>query len=360
MTLQGTTLYVNDYNYGLWIFDVSDPLEPVKLGGVPTSAEGHWLYLKGDHAYMGHTFGGTVHVINVADPTRPKTVGYYWDGQWLNYKAKLRGKGNALYLPQYDGLAIVDITEAARPRRVGEFLGPEGKPLASPCLDLSAACAFVATAPRGKVPSRLLAYDLARPLAPSLLATAELEDGKGFRVLRAGHMLYLVGFTGRRIMAIDAADPRQPRITADLRAERVTLGGRALSLEIKDGGGNGAPGLAFSRGYLYVTTGAEAPDEPYLLIFDVRQPDAIRPAGTLDVTDRKGWQYFICDAIIEGSRLIIGDYGCEEIYDIRDPLAPKRTARYRRSYAWQVGVLRGGLLYVPKLDGLEILELPPP
>ena len=115
--------------------------------------------------------------------------------------------------------------------------------------------------------------------------------------------------------------------------------------------------MAFSRGYLFVTTALEAPN-PYLLIFDVCEPGAIRAIGTLDVTDRRGWQYFACDVAIEGNLLILGDYGCEEVYDIAEPLAPKRLARYRRSYAWQAGVARDGLLFVPKLDGLEVLRLP--
>lgn len=357
LSLVGATLYVNDYNFGLWVFDVGDPLRPVKLGGAPVSAEGHWLYVKDQHAFMAHTFGGTIHVINVADPAKPRTVGYYWDGQWLNYKAKIRGKSDAMYLPQDDGLAIVDIGDPARPKRVGEFLDAQGQPLHAPCLDVSDAYAFVVAAPRGKAPCRLLVYDISEPLKPSLVSTTELKDGKGFRVLRAGRMLYLVGYTGRRITAVDVSEPKLPRVTADLQADAVAIGGKKHSLELKDGGGNGAPGLAFSRGYLFVSTALEAPN-PYLLIFDVRDPAAIRPVGTLDVTDRKGWQYFACDVVIEGNRLILGDYGCEEVYDLAEPTAPKLLACYRRSYAWQAGVVRDGLLFVPKLDGLEVLRLP--
>lgn len=357
MSLVGDMLYVNDYNFGLWVFDVSDPLKPAKLGGAPTAAEGHWLYLNGGHAFIAHTFGGTIHAINVADPARPKAVGYYWDGQWLNYKAKIRGRGDAMYLPQQDGLAVVDISEPARPRRVGEFLDAQGEPLHAPCLDLSHAHAFVAAAPRGKNPCRLLVYDVAETLKPSLVSTTELKDGKGFRVLSAGRMLYLVGYGGKRILAVDATNPLQPRITADLNAPEVRIGGRTHSLELKDGGGNGAPGLAFSRGHLYATTALEAPN-PYAFIFDVRDPSAIRPVASLDVADRKGWQYFACDVVIEGGRLILGDYGCEEVYDLAEPTAPRLLARHRRSYAWQAGIVNDGLLYVPKLDGLEILRLP--
>jgi len=361
LTLRGNRLYVNDYNYGLWIFDVSDPAKPAKLGGVPVSAEGHWLYLAGDYAYMAHTFGGTIHVIDVADPSQPKTVGYYWDGQWLNYMARIKGRGKAMYLPQFDGLAIVDLAQPAQPKRVGEFLDGEGQPLAEPCIDLAESTAFVTSAPSGKKPSRLLVYNVADELKPRLVTSLDLPEKKGFRILAAGAgRLYLVAYGGKRILAVDAADRKGPRITADLNAAEVRVGDKTYSTAIKDGGGNGAPGIAFSRGCLYVTTGGEAPAEPYLLIFDVRDPAAIRPAGALHVPDRRGWQYFACDVLIEGDRLFLGDYGCDEFYDLTDPLAPKRLAQHRRSYAWQVGTLRGGLLYVPKLDGLEILRVPSP
>ncbi len=200
-----------------------------------------------------------------------------------------------MYLPQYDGLAVVDITEPSRPKRIGEFLDADGRPLSEPCIDLSDSCAFVAAAPRGKVPSRLLTYDISQPSKPRLLGTIEMKDGKGFRVLLAGGMLYLVGFTGGRIIAADVVDPAHPRITADLKG-----------------------------------------------------------------ADRRGWQYFACDVLVEGGRLYLGDYGGPEIYDLSDPPRPRRLARYRSSYAWQIGAVRGKLLYVPKLDGLEILELPEP
>jgi len=357
MTLHGTTLYLNDYNYGLRIFDVRDPLRPVKLGGAPVSAEGHWLYLHADHAYMAHTFGGTIHVINIADPAQPRTVGHYWDGQWLNYKAKLRGRDRALYIPQFDGLAIADLADPAHPKRTGEFRDGAGEPLFSPCIDLSARHAFVVSSPRGKTPPRLLVYDIASPLEPRLIATLELPGKVGLRVVHDRKRLFLVAYGGEALLAIDVADPTQPRITARLSAPEVRIGERTVSLEIPDGGGNGAPGIAVSGGYLYVVTGKSAPDA-YVVIYDVRDPAVIRPAATLDVTDRKGWQYFVCDVVIDGSRLILGDYGREEVYDITSPLAPRRIAAYRRSYTWQAGTVRGDLLYVPKLDGLEILALP--
>jgi hypothetical protein len=374
MTYAEGMLYVNDYNFGLWVFDVSDLSKPAKLGGVPSAAEGHWLYLNGDYAYAAHTFGGAIHAINVADPKNPRLAGYYWDGQWLNNKAKIRGLGNAMYLPQVEGLAILDLTMPSRPVRVREFLDADGRPLTRPCLDVSGGYAFVATAPspasqRPASPSRLLIYDLTRPLHPQLISTTELDGGKGFRVLASGDRLYLVGYGGGRILTVDARDPRRPRIQGDLNAPTASFGWKTLSLKIADEAGNGCPGVAFSRGYLYVTTGLPleksanpnpGDEQPYLLIFDVRDPNTIRPAGAFYVTDRKGWQYYSHDVMIQDDRLYLSDYGSQAVYELMDPLLLRPTARYSRSYAFQIGALRDGYLYVEKLDGLEILEMPRP
>jgi hypothetical protein len=171
LTLDGNRLYINDYNYGLRIFDISDPHMPKKRGDVPTAAEGHWLYMRGDHAFMAHTFGGTIHVINVKDPAHPATVGYYWDGHWLNYKSKIRGRGNAMYLPQGDRVAIVDISNPFHPGLVGEVKGWGGQHIVSPCMDIVDKTLFITEGPHAKSPGQLLTFDITDPLKPVLQCT---------------------------------------------------------------------------------------------------------------------------------------------------------------------------------------------
>jgi hypothetical protein len=361
MQLDGSTLYVNDYNYGVRIFDVHDPEKPVQLGGAPAAAEGHWLYLRGTYAYVGHTFGGTIHVVDVADTSRPRTVGYYFDGQWLNTQAKIRGSGIAMYLPQFSGLAIVDISAPTHPKRAGEFLDEAGKPLEWPCVAVDGKHAYVTTglpAPKtGAGAARLLIYDVSQPLAPKLVSTTPLPGNRGARIAGAGTMLYLSSYGGKRFMAVDAVDPLHPRVTADLDAPTAQIGGRTVSLAIADGGGGGAPGIAVARGWLYVATVSNKRDQAHVLIFDVRDPQAIRLAGALYVTDREGWQFFASDLAVEGNRLFLEEYGREQVYDLSNPASPSLLGQYSRGYAWQIGQARGNLLYVPKLDGLEILEI---
>src|SRR5205823_6504673 len=112
--------------------------------------------------------GGTIHVIDVADPARTRTVGYYWDGQWLNFQAKIRGAGSAMYLPQFSGLGIVDISSPAKPKRAGEFLDEARHPLEWPCLEVVGSYAYVTTGMPKPTPggSRLLIYDVSQPLTP--------------------------------------------------------------------------------------------------------------------------------------------------------------------------------------------------
>jgi len=191
-----------------------------------------------------------------------------------------------------------------------------------------------------------------------VVGSLELPGEKSFRVLAADNRLFLFAHGGRTLVALDIADPKRPVVTAELTTEELNIGGETVTFEVKDTGGNGVPGTAYANGHLYLATGGKAPDAPYVLIFDVREPDKILPAGALRVRDRKGWQYFACDVITEGDRLYLGDYGCEEVYDLTNPLRPERISQYRRAYAWQAGTVRGDYWYLPKLDGLEILACP--
>jgi hypothetical protein len=357
-TLSGSRLYISDYNYGLRIFDISAPRTPVKLGGVPTAAEGHWLYVCGDYAYEAHTFGGTIHVINVKDSAHPKTEGYFWDGHWLNYRSKIRGKGRAMYLPEDDRVAIVDVGDPSHPRFAGEACNWGGQHVVSPCIDSADTLLFVTEGPHEKSPGQLLTFGITDPLKPSLLSTFDLPEKKGFHICAAGKTVYCVAYEGKRMVAVDVSNPAAPHIIADLNAEEFSIKGNSVPFAIRDGGGNGAPGIACSRGYCYMVMGGQAPAEPYLAIFDVRDASFIRPASVFYSTDQAGWRFFSCDIIIDGTRMYLGDYGSESAYDITEPLSPNLIARYHRAYAWQVGTLRNNLLYVPKLDGLEILEAP--
>jgi hypothetical protein len=351
-------MYVNDYNYGLWIFDISNPHSIVKLSGLPTSAEGRWLYVSANYAYMSHTFGAAFHIINIKDPNHPKTEGYFWDGHWMNYRAKLNGRGNAMYLPENDRLITVDIGNPTHPKQACELLNNDNQHITGSCIDISGNTLFVIENPRGKIPAQFLSFDITDPLKPTLEGSLDLPEKKGFHITVSGDKAYCVANGGKHIVAVDISDRKSPSISADFSAPEISIQGKTYPFTIKDGGGNGSPGLAFFGGYLYVVTGNQSQVDPDMFVFDVKDPTSIKPVSAFYSSKNSGWQYFSCDVMFHDNRMYFENYGSESVYDMNDPLDPKIIAEYQRAYAWELGSIRDGLLYVPKLDGLEILRIP--
>ena len=91
MTLDGNNLYINDYNYGLRIFDIRDPARPILLGGVPTAAEGRWLY---------------VLIFDVRDSSVIRPAGVLFEAEragWQYFSCEVLVNGTRLYPGDYEG-----------------------------------------------------------------------------------------------------------------------------------------------------------------------------------------------------------------------------------------------------------------
>jgi hypothetical protein len=69
VAVAGDTAYAADWLYGLRIHDISDPADPVLVGGVDTAGYPSSVWLAGELAYLGEsTNGGALRVIDVAVP----------------------------------------------------------------------------------------------------------------------------------------------------------------------------------------------------------------------------------------------------------------------------------------------------
>ncbi len=198
--VMGSTLLVNDYNFGLWTFDISRPGRPVKLGGCPTAAEGRFAHVSGDRAYIAHTFGGTIVAVDISDPRKPKRLGYYWDGVWMNYSARMAGRNGFLYVPKNYELTIVDFRDPKNPKRVGEFRDESGFPLRDPFIVAFGGTAFVASVHPKTGASALRSYDLTNPARPAPTAYTPLLMKRGgageWRSPRAGFTWPRLGAAG--------------------------------------------------------------------------------------------------------------------------------------------------------------------
>jgi DNA-binding CsgD family transcriptional regulator len=103
---------------------VSDPTNPIKVGGVAFTASGANMVISGKYAYVGTTAAGTdynIHIIDISDPSDPSSVGgYAFPGAYTN---TLAVAGNYLYTATYwdtDKLFVLDISSSTNPFVVHE------------------------------------------------------------------------------------------------------------------------------------------------------------------------------------------------------------------------------------------------
>lgn len=68
--------YVADEDYGIYVFDVSDPWNIVELGSKETPGEARKLFLHGDRLLVADAWEGLT-MLDVSRPDRPEIVGQY-------------------------------------------------------------------------------------------------------------------------------------------------------------------------------------------------------------------------------------------------------------------------------------------
>lgn len=366
--LLGETLLVNDYNFGLWTFDISRPERPVKIGGQPSAAEGRFAHVAGERAYIAHTFGGTIVAADISDPLHPKRLGYYWDGVWMNYKARLAEKDGYLYVPKDYELTIVDFRDPGRPVRAGEFTDKEGLSLHSPFILVSGSTAYVASVHPKTGRSSLATYDLKDPGRPERIASVTLleKGGAVWRMALSGGRLYLVPAGGGRLWVYDGQNPADLKPLGRFDRPAVYHEGQVVQFS---GRSDRDGAVAAAKGFAYVTLGGKSPHEPAIFIFDVRDP--ARPLfSSLIRFPEEGWQYFYCDVAVYGGYLFGAEYHRLHVFSLERPDRPELIHTFTRtgggllsvgrvfSYQWTLGDFRGGHLFVPKLDGLDVFRIP--
>jgi hypothetical protein len=116
-----------DYVYaaskaGLEVFDVSVDATPVKVASVALGGEAREVAVSGGYAYVTGSFGG-LKAVNVADPTKPREVG--WTGN-LGSSYGVAIVGDYAYTSVEHGIKCVNITDPAN-LRYDYFVGsPSG------------------------------------------------------------------------------------------------------------------------------------------------------------------------------------------------------------------------------------------
>ena len=116
--------YIADYGDGLEIVNISDPSNPVTLGGCIPSGLGEALgvFISGDLAYLAYGKGG-LRIINISDPVHPIEIGVGYDDDSNPSGANaVYVEGNIAYLADTDdGLELIDVSNPYLPIEISQY-----------------------------------------------------------------------------------------------------------------------------------------------------------------------------------------------------------------------------------------------
>lgn len=204
-------LYIAGGPMGLEIWDTKSISAPSCLGQFTTPGQATSICVKGDYAYLGNEY--TLRVLDVSDPSNPFEIGslpglpgYLWD---------LTASGNYVYTAEENGVSIIDISNPSSPNLAGRFDNVSfGKSLGIAVKDNYAYVGIDSSF----FPSTgyLLVLDVSNPSDPQLAGSLYFNgDGQIYSVDIQGDYAYLTT-SWSWAPVVDISDPFNPVRVADI------------------------------------------------------------------------------------------------------------------------------------------------
>ena len=185
----GEYAYIGD-GEGLHMIDISNPLNPHKVGFVPCTSAVKDIYVTGDHAYLAASTSG----LRVIDISAPETVTEVGSCKTMDSTLGVYVAGDYAYVAcGWEGLYIVDISNPRDPK----VSGSEYTPCAAFGVYVVDNYAYVAGA-------GLCIIDISNPISPYHIAsydTIESSAGVG-GIYVSDNYAYLAGSDGLCVMDI--------------------------------------------------------------------------------------------------------------------------------------------------------------
>ncbi len=380
---------------GLWIYDITDPLNGQLLGVFDTSETYPYrIALSDTFAAVTYWLGGSLKVISVADPANPYLVTEHGGSctgiAWHNSLA---------YVVFQNRFEILNMTDAAHPSRVGyvpishtgrdltvdgslvyglgrcltvldgtgpgdlELLGLlelEDLPV---CLGQDGTLALVATL-RYPDTTRLDVIGLSDPLHPRLLGSVALRSGRAAVVVRD-----TLGFvaTDSGLVVYDLSEPQVPQVAGSLRVSmtprRMTIqdnvcfigGSRIWSLDIGDPANPVLLGdtsievddLVVKDTLLYVVPHCGG----QLNVYSVADPGSLRELARIQ--GRNAICVAVCDTL-----LVTGGVNYVEVFSIADPADPVHLGiTYVPENSWRI-VVQADTVYTSHIRRYRLVVMP--
>ncbi len=284
----------------LFILDITDLAKPKQVGSYSTDAADA-IAVSGSYAFIGSDRMGGLHSISVADPTAPSEVGAYTAS---GYAGKMAVKGNYAYVATaYDGVHIIDITDAANTSDIGHIAG---KSLAI-AVDLH--YAYIASDNDG-----VRIFNITNPATPILVNTI---PGIADDITAGGSRAFILSDSGIT-RVFDISDPTQP----------LEIGNLPVSADSKK---------LIKGNTLYVLDGSNG-----LRIFNAGTPGLPSEVGSVPIAAND-------IAVIGTYAYLASSSDGLHIINIADPTSPTQV----NSLPYDVGVVAGDEHYLYAIKGSD-------
>lgn len=207
VTLDGDIAYLANGEDGLVILDLSDPANPVELGGSELENVVN-VQVVGDLAYVveqGLLKDNTAEedrfvVLDISHPANPEILGSFTpEGPYLHRTLNnFAVEGERVYLVTSDRLVIVDISDLENPVTLGEFSFNSN--ISSPGMCVVDEVVYIQA-------NELTIVDASDPANP--VAVGGFDAGWGAGVTVSSGMAYLAGWS-EGLTVLDVSDPYRP------------------------------------------------------------------------------------------------------------------------------------------------------
>lgn len=121
--VSGTYAYVGN-DIGLDVFNLSNPLTPVRLNNTSEFLAGSAVTTLNGHSYVLDNYRNYgFHVINLTDPANPYIVAsdLYNNNTWAGWG--ITSGGSHVFVAMYDGLVVYDVSDPSTPLKVSSTTG---------------------------------------------------------------------------------------------------------------------------------------------------------------------------------------------------------------------------------------------
>lgn len=200
--VRGNYAYVADYDFGLFIIDVSNPQSPYLISSCATPGSARDIFVSGNYAYIADHYDG-LRIIDVSNPFTPHEIGAYTASIFVN---GVYVRDNYAYVAygggMYGHLRILDVSDPTSPISVGYYYLNNSEDMNN--VFVKDNYAYVANSFAG-----LKIFDISDPFHIQL-AGSYYTQGEAWNVYVRDNYAYLADENSFRVF--DVSTPASPRL----------------------------------------------------------------------------------------------------------------------------------------------------